>query len=399
MWCRKKIVSLVALAFLVLPQPPVLGRQEAGEVLVNKDEVFALELLSPIDSKTSRKGDKFDCKVLSPVQYAGAIVSGHIKKVKSSGKANGKSELDLGFDTITLPDGRAGNFNAQIKEVNDVTNAGNDGQADVEGTVKGKSRSKITIKRAAAGAAIGAIVGGVIGGAQGAGIGAAIGAGIGATTTLATEGPNLEFKTGTQFTVLTNAPSRRAASSERKAGALAGAGAVNPPPRATTGARSPAAPSPRYRTYSGGNLYSLSFPDNWREIHSGGMVTLAPDGAYVNVQGQPGYTHCAMVGVVRAGSRDLREATGILVGSLLKTNSYLRQQGAFVPVQVAGRPGLAVTASGTWPATMHGELVTLYTTMTRNGHLFYLLAVAKQDDAAVYQPVFETMVRSVQLND
>lgn len=41
-----------------------------------------------------------------------------------------------------------------------------------------------------------------------AAVGALFGAGAAMTTTMAMEGPNLEFKTGTQFTVLTNAPSR-----------------------------------------------------------------------------------------------------------------------------------------------------------------------------------------------
>ena len=71
---RSRVLALTLLA-LSLPRPAA-AREEAGEVLVAKDVVFALELLSSLDSKTSQKGDKFDCKVLSPVRYAGAIISG-----------------------------------------------------------------------------------------------------------------------------------------------------------------------------------------------------------------------------------------------------------------------------------------------------------------------------------
>jgi hypothetical protein len=199
----------IVLALLLLASPPqALCQGGQDEVLVPKDMKFALELLSPISTQTNKKGDKFECRVLSPVQYAGAVVSGHLRKVKSSGKGTGKSEIDMAFDTITLVDGRVAGFNAQVNEVNDVSNAADAGVADTEGTVKGKSRIKISVKRALLGAAIGAGIGAAIGGGSGAVAGAAIGAGIAVTSTLATEGPNLEFKAGTQFTVTTNSPSR-----------------------------------------------------------------------------------------------------------------------------------------------------------------------------------------------
>jgi hypothetical protein len=209
MWSESSLKIGVALTLLFLASPPrAFSQGGAAQVLVPKDTTFALELLSPISTKTNKKGDKFECKVLSPVEYAGAVVSGHLRKVKNSGKANGKSEMDMAFDTITLSDGRVAGFNAQVKEVNDVANAANAGLADPEGTVKGKSRVKISVKRAAAGALIGGLIGGAVAGPKGAIVGAAIGAGVAVTSKLATEGPNLEFKAGTQFTVTTNSPSR-----------------------------------------------------------------------------------------------------------------------------------------------------------------------------------------------
>jgi hypothetical protein len=205
----KYLATVLALTLLTLsPQARALGQNESGEHIVPKDTVFALELLSPLSTETNKKDDKFDCKVLSPVQYAGAIVSGHLRGVKNAGKGTGKSEIDLAFDTITLADGRTGKIKAQVKEVNEVRNAGNEGVADSEGTVKGKSKVKIGVKRAAIGAGIGAGIGAVFGGAKGAAAGAAIGASVGVTSTLVTEGPNLEFKSGTQFTVVLNSPAQ-----------------------------------------------------------------------------------------------------------------------------------------------------------------------------------------------
>ena len=211
-----KPVSIALTFFLLLLLPGEVCSKSDGELLVEKNVTLALELLSPLSTEASKKGDKFECKVLSPAQFTGSIVSGRIRKVKSSGKGKGKSEMDLAFDTITLTDGRMGKFIATLLEVNDVANAGKDGVADNEGTVKGKSRVKIGVKRAVTGALLGAGIGAILGGGKGAVAGAAIGAGVGVTSTLVTEGPNLEFKTGTQFTVRTDSPIRRKNKSSRQ---------------------------------------------------------------------------------------------------------------------------------------------------------------------------------------
>ena len=387
MRCRLIAGSLLTVVHLcaLLPHAAHAGQDSRG-LAVPKDVTFALELLSPLSTSTNQKGDKFDCKVLSPVEYAGAIVSGHVRKSKSSGKANKKSEMDLAFDTITLADGRNADFNAQVKEVNDVVAAGDGGQADPEGTVKSKSRVKVTIKKAAVGAAAGAIIGGILGGGKGAIMGAAIGAGIGASTTLATEGPDLEFKRGTQFTVLTNAARRREGAAEQPALRRAAAPATLP------------APSSSYRNYKT-PLYSLNVPDNWRESNTGGGVVFFPEGSYGVYDGKPGYTHAVMAGSVRIGNLTLPQATEKIVGNILKTASYLRQEGGYAAVAVAGREALAANFAGRWPSTGHVEMITTYTAMMQDGVLFYLITVSPQDDQSTYHPVFLNVIKSIQLGE
>jgi hypothetical protein len=202
------LTVMIASLFLSLPQT-ASGLQEQREVRIPGNLKFSLELLSPLSTATNRKGDKFNCKVLSPVEYRDAVVGGHIRKSKRSGKEKGKSEMDLAFDTITLPDGRTGGFNATVVEVFDVIDVGDQGRADKEGTVKGKSTVKRDAIKIGIGAGIGSLIGGLIGGGTGAAIGAAIGAAAAATSTLATRGADLEFKQGTQFTVETNGPAKR----------------------------------------------------------------------------------------------------------------------------------------------------------------------------------------------
>lgn len=389
MWCKKLTAAAVAAALLVLSAPQrAHGQREAGEVLVPADTTFALELLSPLSTKTNKKDDKFDCKVLSPVKYTGAIVSGHLRKVKSSGKANGKSEIDLTFDTITFADGRVAGFNAQVKEVNDVVNAREGGVADAEGTVKGKSRVKVSVKRAVVGAAIGAGIGALLGGPKGAVIGAGIGASAGVASVMATEGPNLEFNAGTQFTVSTNAPSRRRSGPARSA--MAAAASAAPSVNAVL-------PPFKYRTYSGGDLYSLSVPDYWREFSQGGVVALAPESARVNQGGRGGFTHAVLIGVASAGGRDLTGASTAFASGFMQVNKYLRQEGDFVRGTLSGRDSLAIKLTGLWPASARVEHVTIHTTMLRDGRLFFIITDVPQEDLPTYEPVFRVMLQSVQL--
>jgi len=180
-----------------------------SDLLIPPNTKMSLQLLSPISTATTKKGDKFNCKILAPVEFAGAIIEGHVRSVKRSGKADKDSKIDLGFDRITLTDGRTANFSATVLEVFDVVSAKDQGRADNEGTIRSKSTAvKTSIKRAAVGALFGALIGGAVAGGQGAAVGAAIGASVGITTTLAMKGPDLEFKTGTEFTVETDGPSR-----------------------------------------------------------------------------------------------------------------------------------------------------------------------------------------------
>jgi len=198
--CRAALIVLLVLSSVV----------HAGAVQIfppPADTKLSLQLLSPISTATNKKGDAFSCKVLTPMQYAGAIVEGHIRNAKRSGKEGKESKLDLAFDKITMPNGASADFAASVIEVFDNPDVASQGRADNEGTLSGRSiKLKTKIKRAVAGAIIGGIVGGMVGGGQGAAVGAAIGASVGVTTTIAAKGPDLEFSLGTQLTVQVNGP-------------------------------------------------------------------------------------------------------------------------------------------------------------------------------------------------
>lgn len=413
---NKKVTSLVIALGCVLSMLPksALSQEAAtGEVFISANKEFKLELLSPLSTATNKKEDTFSCRVLEPNNYAGATVSGRIKSLKSSGKVKGDSKMELEFQQIDLPDGRSAGFNAQVKEVYDVVDIAEGGKADSEGLVKGKSTVKRDVLKITTGALIGALIGGLFGGPKGAIAGAVIGGGIATASTLSTKGPDLEFKQGTQFVVLTNAPSKRKKESLSK-GAQKSPPSPSLPsdasvPNSSTSAAPPALvdsqpsrvqpPSTLYRTYRNNGLFHLDIPDNWREHGSGNAVTLAPEGSYGVYQGKPGYTHGVFVGVVPAANRDLRQVTDALVGSLLQSNTYLRQQGTYAAGAISNRNSLIANLSGRWPATNHDESLTVYTALMRKGSLFYLVTVVPQADSASYYAVFQTIVRSIKFED
>lgn len=164
-----------------------------------------IRLSSQISTKTNREGDRFTAVVLDPSDYADAVVEGHIAKLNRSGKATGKTELALAFDSITLRDGRGGRFAAQVEKVYQSETVKT---VDEEGNVETSSRTKDTATRSVGGAALGAIIGGIAGGGKGAAIGAAIGAGVGAGSVFIQGGKELVLDPGTEILIRTAAPAR-----------------------------------------------------------------------------------------------------------------------------------------------------------------------------------------------
>jgi len=57
-----------------------------GAQMIPRDSEFQVKLLSPINTQTSRKGDKITAQVLDPAPFKGDILEGRIDEAKSGGK-------------------------------------------------------------------------------------------------------------------------------------------------------------------------------------------------------------------------------------------------------------------------------------------------------------------------
>jgi Zn-dependent protease with chaperone function len=158
-------------------------------------------------------------------------------------------------------------------------------------------------------------------------------------------------------------------------------------------------PSGRYQSYNEGSFLNISVPDNWRRLGDSNSVWFAPNGAYGQVQGQNVFTHGVEIGLSRANGNNLQQASDAFIGDLIQGNQSLRQQGRYQSGNVSGRRALAMTLSNTNEATGQSEIVTVYTVLLRNGDLFHMIAVAPQNEFNSYQGVFNTILRSIRIND
>lgn len=175
----------------------------ASLVVIPRDTIMRVELLSNLATDASQKGDRFEAKVVEPTEYEGAIVLGQVTRVQRPGKVKGTAELQLSFDQIRLPDGRSAQMSAQVIEVLPTGSSQGVGKVDSEGGVKGKSSTKGDVAKVGAATGIGAVIGAIFGGGSGAAVGATIGAGVGTAGVMRERGKDIYLYTGQQLRIRT----------------------------------------------------------------------------------------------------------------------------------------------------------------------------------------------------
>jgi len=158
-------------------------------------------------------------------------------------------------------------------------------------------------------------------------------------------------------------------------------------------------PSSRYQSvsiFNGG--VNVAVPSNWRQVNDGSSVWFVPEGAYGSYNGQAVYTHGASVGVAQTNSRNLQEATQELINNFAQGNNNLRTTGGYQRASLSGRNALAATLTNVNEATGRPEIVRLITTQLRNGQVFYMVAVAPQNERG-FDNAFNQILRSIRIND
>lgn len=169
---------------------------------IPRNTILALELLTPLSTDASQRGDRFQARVVEPAQYAGFIVDGRVSQVKRPGKVKGVAQLQLAFDQIRSTDNRSASLGAELIEITPMGD--NSPQVDSEGGVKGKDSTKDDVAKVGAASGIGAIIGTIAGGGKGAAIGSIIGGGAGTAGVMNQRGKELRIERGQQLKIRTS---------------------------------------------------------------------------------------------------------------------------------------------------------------------------------------------------
>ena len=192
-------------------------------------------------------------------------------------------------------------------------------------------------------------------------------------------------------------PARSMAELERSGGAGSGGGRAGGGSVGRIGEAVPP-PSRQYRTAQGGQLFQVSVPTNWQTVSSETSVKFVPQNGYGDYRGQTTLTHGVELGVTRASSRDLNQATQSLIDGFVQGNSGMRISARQQAFRLSGRNAIATPLEG--QSALGGiEEVVVHTTLLANGDLFYVVTVAPERELQTYGPAFNRVLQSVRLSE
>lgn len=186
-------------------EPVVSADQQlppGGSPVIPRNTILALELLTPVSTDASQRGDRIQAKVIEPVEFAGYIVEGRVAQVKRPGKVKGVAELQLAFDQVRSTDNRTATLHAELIEITPM--GSQDTTIDTEGGVKGQDSTKDDAAKVGAASGIGAIIGVIAGGGKGAAIGAIIGGGVGTAGVMTQRGKDIRLERGQHMKIRTS---------------------------------------------------------------------------------------------------------------------------------------------------------------------------------------------------
>ena len=173
-----------------------------GSLAIPRNTILALELLTPISTDASQRGDRLEARVFEPAQFAGYVVEGRVAQVKRPGKVKGVAELQLAFDQIRSSDNRSATLHAELIEISPIGR--DNAEIDSEGGVKGQDSTKDDAAKVGAASGVGAIIGAIAGGGKGAAIGAIIGGGAGTAGVMTQRGKDIRLERGQHMKIRTS---------------------------------------------------------------------------------------------------------------------------------------------------------------------------------------------------
>ena len=157
-------------------------------------------------------------------------------------------------------------------------------------------------------------------------------------------------------------------------------------------------PSSQFRDIKGGNVFQASVPSNWTSLPSQSSVKMVPQNGYGPLNGQTVFTHGIELGVLKAGSRDLQEATNAWLNAVAQSNPELKLAGEQRAVRISQRSAIATPLVN--PSPLGGrEVIGVYTTFLADGTLFYYLTIVPEAELDAYRDAFQRIGQSIRLTE
>lgn len=186
-----------------------------GTYQVDAGTHILLSMVNSVSTKQAQPGDRIYLETAFPVLSGdhivipqGSWVIGTITEVKRPGRVKGRGELQVQFDSLTLPNGTTRKFLSDLGAVdarNDETLKRE--QSKVSGPGDKKGDVGTVVATTTAGTVIGSGVGAAAGNvARGAGIGAGAGAAAGLLGVLLTRGPDAMLPRGSTVEMVLDRP-------------------------------------------------------------------------------------------------------------------------------------------------------------------------------------------------
>lgn len=160
-----------------------------------------------------------------------------------------------------------------------------------------------------------------------------------------------------------------------------------------------APPSSDFTTYIEGELVRVNIPSNWRELPGSNAVTFAPEGAYGNAGVKSVFTHGLAMGLARNDKHNLRVTSDDFIASYVLISPSPGRAFRYRHVTIGHRLGLHAVLSSVSEATGEPERIEMFTTLLRDGVLFYVQAVAPRQHAFDYASTFRRIVESIEIMD
>ncbi len=212
-WGMVCLLGTAAWAQDSTPQPPGGGFSQrqtppsTAAFSVAPGTHILLNMINSVSTKQAVAGDRIYLETAFPVIANGRIlvpqgswVTGTVTEVKRPGKVKGRGELQVRFDSLTLPNGVSRDFRADLGAIDARDNQDLKRESSKIGGASGKGRDVGTvIGGAAAGAAIGAAAGHIASGSV-------IGATAALVGTLFTRGPDPTLFKGTTVEMVLDRP-------------------------------------------------------------------------------------------------------------------------------------------------------------------------------------------------